>query len=83
MSCMGGAGLSATVFLRRLAALSSEKNRINYSTVIELLRVRLSFALLQFSIMCLRSGRSSIHHPKQLELGVADLAVTEGQIGRC
>ena len=41
---MGGAGPSATVFLRRLAALSSEKNHTNYSTVIELLRVHLSFA---------------------------------------
>ena len=83
MSCTGGAGPSATVFLRRLAALSSEKNHTNYSTVIELLRVRLSFALLRSSIMCLRSGRSSARHPKRLELGVADLAMTEGQIGRC
>ena len=83
MSCTGGAGPSATVFLRRLAALSSEKNHTNYSTVIELLRVRLSFALLRSSIICLRSGRSSARHPKRLELGAADLAMTEGQIGRC
>ena len=51
MSCTGGAGPCATVFLRRLAALLSDKHHSNYSTVMELLRVRISFALLRSSIV--------------------------------
>ena len=72
MSCTGGASPSATVFLRRLNVLSSEKNPINYSTVIELLRFYLSLALLRPSIVCFHSSRSSACHPKWLELGIAD-----------
>ena len=68
------------LFLRRLNVLSSEKNPISYSTVIELLRFYLSLALLQPSIVCFHSSRSSACHPKRLELGIADLAMTEGQI---
>ena len=80
MSCTGGAGPCASVFLRRLAALSTEKHHSKYSTVMELLRVRISFALLRSSIMCLRSSRSSIRHPRRIDLGAADLAMTEGQV---
>ena len=82
MSCTGGAGPCATVFLRRLAALSTERHHSNYSTVMELLRVRLSFALLRSSIMCLRSSRSSARHPRRIDLGAADLPMIEGQVGR-
>ena len=80
LSCTGGAGPSATVFLKRLAAMLTEKHHSNYSMVIELLRVRLSFALLRSSITCLRSSRSSARHPRRIDLGVADLAMSEGQI---
>ena len=80
MSCTGGAGPWPTVFLRRLAALLTEKHHSNYSTVMELLRVRISFALLRSSIMCLRSSRSSTRHPRRIDVGAADLAVTEGRV---
>ena len=62
MSCTGRAGPSATIF-KRLAAMQAEKHNSTYSTVMALLQCRLSFALLQSSITCLRSARSSFQHP--------------------
>ena len=59
----------------------SSENRTNYSTVIEFLKVSLSFAILRSSIRCLHSSRSSARHLKWLELGLATLAMTEGQVG--
>lgn len=58
-SCSGGAGPSATRYLKRLASLLSEKRDIPYSSTVGWLRCRLSFALLRSSLMCLRGSRSS------------------------
>ena len=80
MSCTGGAGPCATVFFKRLAAMQAEKHHSTYSTVMGLLRCRLSFALLRSSITCLRSARSSVRCPGRIDLGVADLAMSEGQV---
>ena len=80
MSCTGGAGPCTTVFFKRLAAMQAEKHHSTYSTVMGLLRCRLSFALLRSSITCLRSARSSVRCPGRIDLGVADLAMSEGQV---
>ena len=82
MFCTGGADPCATMFLRRLAALSTERHHSNYSIVMELLQIHLSFALLRSSIMCLCSSRSAARHPRRIDLGVANLAMTEGQVRR-
>ena len=80
LSCTGGAGPSATTFIKRLASLQAEKHRSTYSTVLSTLRCRLSFALLRSSINCLRSSRSSYHHPSQVDMSAADLAMAEGHV---
>ena len=45
LSCTRGAGPAVTIFFRRLAALVTAPNQSSYTMVMELLRVRLSFAL--------------------------------------
>ena len=59
LSCAGGAGPSASVVLKRLASLLSEKCELRYSVTLAWLRTCLCFALLRASIMCLRGSRSS------------------------
>ena len=54
LSCTGGIGPSANVFLKRLGALLAEKHNTEYSLVMGLLRCRLNFALLRAAVMCLR-----------------------------
>ena len=60
MSSTGGIGPCATVVLKRLGGLLAEKNAASYSSVMGLLRCRLSFALLRSSIMCIRGSRSRV-----------------------
>ena len=54
LSCTGGIGPSANVFLKRLGALLAERHNAEYSLVMGLLRCRLNFALLRAAVMCLR-----------------------------
>ena len=82
LSCTGGAGPCATNFLQRLAALQAEKHHSTYSMVMELLRCRLSFALLRSAITCLRSARSSFHRPGRIDMSAVDLAMSEGRVER-
>ena len=76
LSCTGGAGPSATIFIKRLATLPAEKHHSNYSTVLGMLRCR----LLRSSINCLRSSQSSYHHPSCVNMSAADLAMVEGHV---
>ena len=62
LSTTGGMGRAAT-FYRRLASMLAEKRDISYSTALNWIRCRLSFALLRASIMSIRGARSSRHHP--------------------
>ena len=73
-----GAGPAATFSLRRLAALLIAANQSSYSKVMELLRVRLSFALMRSTIAYLCSSRSSTCHSRRIDPATADLA--EGQV---
>ena len=58
MSTSGGMGPSASVTVKRLASLLAEKSDIPYSMMTSVIRCRLSFSLLDSSIMCIRGARS-------------------------
>ena len=62
-STSGGAGPSASVFLKRLASLLADKKDQPYSVTMGWLRCRFGFALLRSSIMCLRGARSRKSQP--------------------
>ena len=80
LSCTGGAGPCATVAIKRLGSLLSEKFDSPYSSIVAFLRCRLSFALLRASVMCLRGARSSLRHPGHFDMSVVDLATTESKL---
>ncbi|XP_062508484.1 uncharacterized protein LOC134184756 [Corticium candelabrum] len=61
LACTGGCSKLTSIFLKRLASLLSEKHHTEYSTTINWLRCRLSFALLRACVMCLRGCRSKLH----------------------
>ena len=77
-STTGGMGQAATTFYRRLASMLAEKRDISYSTALNWIRCRLSFALLRASIMSIRGARSSRHHPAT-ECPI-DLQLAEGHL---
>jgi hypothetical protein len=56
-SSCGGVGQEAAAAIRKLASLLAEKRRENYSHTIALLRLRICFALLRSSFVCLRGTR--------------------------
>ena len=62
-SSSGGMGKIATTFYKRIAAMLAEKKHSSFSSVMGLIRCRLSFALLRSSIMCIRGARSSRSRP--------------------
>ena len=80
MSVTGGIGPCASVVTKRLGSLLAEKHDIPYSSMMGLLRCRLSFALLRSSVMCIRGSRSSRHRPRRIDLSTTDLAIAEGAI---
>ena len=59
-SSSGGSGPSATVALKRLAGLISEKHGQPYSSALSFIRCRLSFSLLNSAVACLRAPKISI-----------------------
>ena len=61
-STTGGIGQALT-FYRRLASMLPEKRDISYSTALNWIGCRLSFALLRASNISIRGPRSSRHHP--------------------
>ena len=58
-SVSGGMGNEATAFYKHLASLLADKWDTYYNTVLNWLRCRLSFSLLQSSIQAIRGARSS------------------------
>ena len=75
LSCTGGAGPCAINFFQRLAALQAEKHHSTYSMVMEVLRCHFSSA-----ITCLRSARSSFHHPGHIDMSTVYLAMSKGRV---
>ena len=57
----GGIGPTASLFLKRLALLLTEKNQRPYSINMNLIRCKYSFSVLHSSIRCLRGSRSSTY----------------------
>ena len=56
-SCTGGCSALTNTFIKRLASKLSEKHSTSYSTTMNWLRCRISFALLRASVMCIRGCR--------------------------
>jgi hypothetical protein len=56
-SSCGGMGVETGIALKRLASLIAEKTGEKYCHIISLLRVRISFALIRASLVCLRGSR--------------------------
>ena len=56
MSTSGGMGLSATVTVKRLASLLAEKSNTPYSVMMNVIRCKLSFSLVDSAIMCIRGA---------------------------
>ena len=63
LSSSGGCGPSATVALKRLAGLISEKNGQPYSSALAFIRYRHTFSLINSVVACLRTPRSAYHAP--------------------
>ena len=63
MSSSGGMGPSATVTIKRLASLMAEKTDTPSSVMLNVIRCKLSFSLVDSAIMCIRGARSSLRRP--------------------
>jgi len=63
LSSSGGCGPSATVALKRLAGLISEKHGQPYSSALAFIRCRLTFSLISSAVVCLCAPRSAYHAP--------------------
>ena len=57
LSTAGGMGRSSSVTFKRIAALLAEKTGLSYAATINVVRCRLSFALLRSAITALRGSR--------------------------
>jgi len=57
-SSCGGAGVETGMALRKLASMLAEKRNESYGPTMNLLRTRLSFAIVRASIVCLRGTRT-------------------------
>ena len=78
----GGVGPTASLFLKRLALLLSEKNQRPYSINMNLIRCKYSFSVLHSSIPCLRGSRSSTYCDSPFPTTSSndvDRAISEGQ----
>ncbi len=76
LSTLGGCGLEASNFYRRLAEFISRKEEKPYSITMNYIRCQLSFSIIRSAIMCLRGTRLSF---KRLTINPS-LAIAEGQI---
>ncbi|XP_062508503.1 uncharacterized protein LOC134184773 [Corticium candelabrum] len=62
-----GTGPEATTLYKRIASLLTTKMNEHYSTVMQLIRCRISFALLRSAIICIRGTRSCTYHPIDID----------------
>ena len=61
LSTTGGWGPSAAITYKRIASMIAEKQGSSYNQVMKMIRCKISFALIDAAIMCLRGARSSWH----------------------
>ena len=80
ISLTGGLGTAATTTYKRLGSLLSSKWDQPYCRVMALLQCRLSFSLLQSSIMCIRGSRSSCGHAASCPSAAIDVIPREAQL---
>ena len=82
-STSGGWGPSATIAFKRLASHISTKLSQSYSTMMNFIQCKITFSLMNSTVMCLRGARSSFHQPAR-ELNLAeqplDLVAREAQL---
>ena len=71
LSSSGGCGPSATVALKRLAGLISEKHGQPYSSALAFIRCRLAFSLINSAVAYLRAPRSA-YHAAAMEISLSD-----------
>ena len=81
-SVSGGMGTTAKVVYKKLAAMIASKHGQLYSQTINWLLCRLSFSLLQSSLMCLRGLRSSANYPEyaQIQEAAIEQALHVGRV---
>ena len=77
-SALGGVSKATELTYKRLSSLLTTKKDQHYSTVIALIRCRLSFSLLRSAIMCIRGSHSAAGHP-QRDFDFT-LAISEGRL---
>ena len=67
MSSSGGKGPSATVTIKKLVSLLGEKSDTPYSVMVNVIKCKLFFSLMDSAIMCIRGARSSLRRPGAIE----------------
>ena len=77
---MGGIGPTATVVFKRIASMIADKTSQSYTSIIRLIRCKLTFSLLRSTITCLRGSRSLSRNEKYLNPSDADLALAEDRV---
>ena len=70
-SVLSSSGGCATVALKRLAGLVSEKHGQPYSSALAFIRCRLAFSLINSTVACLRAPRST-YHAAAMEISLSD-----------
>ena len=79
-SATGGMGPTAVVVFKRLAGRIAEKSNQQYSTIMGMIRCRISFSFLRSAIMCMRGSQSSYQHPIGPSEMPADVEAHEGRV---
>ena len=79
---MGGIGPTASVVFKRIASMIADKTSQSYTSVVRLIRCKLTFSLLRSIITCLRGSRSLSQNKQYLHVvpSDTDLALVEGRV---
>ena len=83
-TCAGGIAPKSQMVLKRLAELISEKQNLQLSQVYGWLRVRMSFALLKSTILCVRGTRKKKFNADNINnvCANAELAIISANLDR-
>ena len=75
-TCAGGIAPKTLLLLKRLAELISEKQSLPIAQVSGFLRVRMSFALLRTTILCVRATRrKKFTDESNIEFAISSLRI--------
>ncbi len=80
MSLSGGCGNATNICYKRLTSMLAEKRDQPYSSTLAWMRCKLSFALLQSAIQCIRGARFASGRALKFEVSPSDLVVEESNI---